>query len=82
MSSSHRRKRQIEDALESATKKRTKQLECAICMDIFDDPISLSCGHTFCRTCLCDMREKKCPLCNKVGEYLCLFVCSKCVNMP
>ena len=28
------------------------QLECAICQNIFIDPISIACGHNFCRSCL------------------------------
>ena len=26
-------------------------LECSVCTDIFIDPITLACGHTFCRAC-------------------------------
>lgn len=26
--------------------------ECSLCLDIFYDPVTISCGHTFCRTCL------------------------------
>jgi hypothetical protein len=34
---------------------REPWLECAICMSLFLDPMSLSCGHRFCRSCLVRM---------------------------
>ena len=27
-------------------------LECNLCMDLICEPISISCGHSFCRVCL------------------------------
>ncbi|XP_060922312.1 E3 ubiquitin-protein ligase TRIM39-like [Limanda limanda] len=43
-----------------------KQLTCSICMDLFKDPITTACGHTFCKECL-DINRKysssECPLC-------------------
>ena len=44
-----------------------KYLTCSICQEIFDEPTRISCGHTFCKTCL-EKWEKKsreglCPLC-------------------
>ncbi|XP_069618362.1 E3 ubiquitin/ISG15 ligase TRIM25-like [Ranitomeya imitator] len=29
-----------------------KELECSICMDIYEDPVTLSCGHNFCWDCI------------------------------
>lgn len=30
-----------------------EELTCAICLDYFEDPVSIECGHNFCRGCLC-----------------------------
>ncbi|KAJ0003532.1 hypothetical protein NQD34_008630 [Periophthalmus magnuspinnatus] len=42
-------------------------LTCAICLETFKDPVSLSCHHNFCCGCLKDYWEqketRKCPLC-------------------
>uniref|UniRef100_A0A8C8GMM3 Uncharacterized protein n=1 Tax=Oncorhynchus tshawytscha TaxID=74940 RepID=A0A8C8GMM3_ONCTS len=42
-------------------------LYCAICTEIFTDPVSLSCQHTFCKRCLEQSREAglrpRCPEC-------------------
>ncbi|XP_019649325.2 E3 ubiquitin-protein ligase TRIM4 [Ailuropoda melanoleuca] len=29
-----------------------EDLTCSICLDYFDDPVSIECGHNFCRGCL------------------------------
>ncbi|XP_073423469.1 E3 ubiquitin/ISG15 ligase TRIM25-like [Dendrobates tinctorius] len=29
-----------------------KELECSICMDIYEDPVTLRCGHNFCWDCI------------------------------
>ena len=38
---------------------------CAICQDVFVDPVTLTCGHSFDRHCLKEHLESKkgCPLC-------------------
>jgi tetratricopeptide (TPR) repeat protein len=43
--------------------------ECTICLDVIDDPLTMPCGHRFCRTCITSMRKHcvaeaaLCPLC-------------------
>uniref|UniRef100_A0A4W3GDI3 RING-type E3 ubiquitin transferase n=1 Tax=Callorhinchus milii TaxID=7868 RepID=A0A4W3GDI3_CALMI len=46
------------------------ELNCAICLDFFTDPVSLGCGHNFCRSCITRSWEKQentsCPECRQV----------------
>jgi len=47
----------------------TSLLECSICLNILAEPVSVPCGHSFCRTCLVtalQRAQKKCPLCRAV----------------
>ncbi|EOD19848.1 hypothetical protein EMIHUDRAFT_242540 [Emiliania huxleyi CCMP1516] len=43
------------------------ELRCTVCMDIFDEPTFLPCGHNFCLACITDcfriMSQMCCPLC-------------------
>jgi len=40
-------------------------LECSICNDILYKPVTIACGHTFCKDCLLQFLRQKpiCPLC-------------------
>ncbi|XP_043967395.1 nuclear factor 7, brain-like [Gambusia affinis] len=44
-------------------------LSCHICSEIFRDPVSLSCNHSFCSSCLQEFWEKtgnkNCPICKR-----------------
>ncbi|XP_071433718.1 breast cancer type 1 susceptibility protein [Pithys albifrons albifrons] len=46
-----------------------KNLECPICLDVVQEPVSTKCDHTFCRFCMFKLLSKKkkgvaqCPLC-------------------
>lgn len=52
----------------------SKDCECAICLEIMENPRSLDCRHSFCKDCLettVDFNENsevvlKCPTCRKV----------------
>lgn len=54
-------------------------LECALCLDVFNDPRNLPCGHTFCLECLSRFVDKsknrkkstsslECSLCKRPWE--------------
>ncbi|KAM9317466.1 tripartite motif-containing protein 14-like [Gastrophryne carolinensis] len=49
-----------------------KELECSVCQNIYTDPVTLKCGHSFCRVCIdrvLDTQEESgdyaCPICRK-----------------
>jgi len=55
--------------------------ECSICYCLLCEPITVPCGHTFCRVCLVaslERSKKKCPECRAPchieGRFLLLFV--------
>lgn len=45
------------------------QLLCDLCLEVFSEPVSLPCGHTFCRTCVEqhweDSVQRHCPTCKE-----------------
>uniref|UniRef100_A0A672QJW8 Uncharacterized protein n=1 Tax=Sinocyclocheilus grahami TaxID=75366 RepID=A0A672QJW8_SINGR len=49
-----------------------KSLTCSICLDVFTDPVTTSCGHNFCMVCIRSHRDcspcTRCPLCGKAFD--------------
>ncbi|XP_060706316.1 nuclear factor 7, ovary-like [Hemiscyllium ocellatum] len=47
----------------------TEDIMCPICVDFFTDPVTLDCGHNFCRSCITQSWEKQasnsCPECRE-----------------
>lgn len=43
--------------------------QCSICLNLFTDPVTTPCGHSFCKTCLSKHWDRSdlchCPVCNK-----------------
>ncbi|XP_044040640.1 E3 ubiquitin-protein ligase TRIM39 [Siniperca chuatsi] len=48
------------------------QFQCCICQDVFSEPVSIPCGHSFCFTCITshwdDSLAISCPKCQTVFE--------------
>ncbi|KAK2898022.1 nuclear factor 7, ovary-like [Channa argus] len=44
----------------------SEDLTCSVCLTIFTDPVTLPCGHAFCRQCITDVlnTEAQCPQCH------------------
>uniref|UniRef100_H3A5L9 Tripartite motif containing 35 n=1 Tax=Latimeria chalumnae TaxID=7897 RepID=H3A5L9_LATCH len=44
-----------------------EEMSCSICHGLFKDPVTLKCGHNFCRECVCEYWKGKaipaCPIC-------------------
>ena len=43
---------------------------CLYCHSLLNDPVTIPCGHTFCRTCLMKDRSKTCKNCGTVNHHL------------
>uniref|UniRef100_A0A8C9XBQ6 E3 ubiquitin-protein ligase TRIM21-like n=1 Tax=Sander lucioperca TaxID=283035 RepID=A0A8C9XBQ6_SANLU len=45
------------------------QFLCSICLDVFTDPVTIPCGHNFCKNCITDHWNTKdqhlCPMCKE-----------------
>uniref|UniRef100_A0AAZ3SBF6 RING-type domain-containing protein n=1 Tax=Oncorhynchus tshawytscha TaxID=74940 RepID=A0AAZ3SBF6_ONCTS len=46
-----------------------EQFLCSICLDVFTEPVTTSCGHNFCMACIRTYWNSKdlyqCPLCQE-----------------
>lgn len=50
-----------------------KEASCSICLDYFSDPVSINCGHSFCRACImrCSGKSDRrfpCPQCRGIAQ--------------
>ncbi|XP_040281821.1 E3 ubiquitin-protein ligase TRIM39-like [Bufo bufo] len=51
-----------------------EELTCSICLDKYKDPVSIQCGHNFCRACISQTWKGTrsnflCPVCRKVSKW-------------
>ncbi|KAM3609040.1 uncharacterized protein V6R79_008975 [Siganus canaliculatus] len=48
------------------------QLLCSICLEVFTDPVTTTCGHNFCKTCITQHWDSNsschCPICKEVFD--------------
>lgn len=54
---------------EDEVKALSNILECPLCFCLICEPVSISCGHTFCRVCLVKSlrrHKKRCPTCREI----------------
>ncbi|XP_034020783.1 E3 ubiquitin-protein ligase TRIM39 isoform X2 [Thalassophryne amazonica] len=46
-----------------------EQVHCSICLDVFNNPVSIPCGHNFCQSCILGYWKTsplyQCPICKK-----------------
>ncbi|GLD64623.1 nuclear factor 7, brain [Lates japonicus] len=49
-----------------------EQFQCSICLDVFNNPSSTPCGHSFCMACISrywdGSKVCQCPLCKKTFQ--------------
>uniref|UniRef100_A0A672ZMT6 Uncharacterized protein n=3 Tax=Sphaeramia orbicularis TaxID=375764 RepID=A0A672ZMT6_9TELE len=48
------------------------QFLCSICLDVFTDPVTIPCGHNFCKPCISEHWDNnenyQCPMCKKAFD--------------
>ncbi|KAH8169727.1 ATP-dependent protease la (LON) substrate-binding domain-containing protein [Sarocladium implicatum] len=55
------------DALKRAQEATRSEMDCQVCYALYYDPLTTSCGHTFCRNCLHRILDhsRYCPICRR-----------------
>ncbi|MGH0157123.1 UNVERIFIED_CONTAM: hypothetical protein FKN15_032959 [Acipenser sinensis] len=51
-----------------ASRSEIRELECVICAELFTDPTTIRCGHSYCMECIMTFRQSKT---NKYNKYSC-----------
>ncbi|KAM6930068.1 zinc-binding protein A33-like [Lycodopsis pacificus] len=49
----------------------SEDLTCPVCRTVFADPVTLLCGHSFCRECIAGRPSPQCPQCETAVPTLC-----------
>uniref|UniRef100_A0A4W5QAZ5 RING-type domain-containing protein n=1 Tax=Hucho hucho TaxID=62062 RepID=A0A4W5QAZ5_9TELE len=49
-----------------------EQFQCSVCLDMFTEPVSIPCGHNYCKACIRGYWDStdlcQCPLCKKTFD--------------
>ncbi|XP_055760252.1 E3 ubiquitin-protein ligase TRIM39-like [Salvelinus fontinalis] len=49
-----------------------EQFQCSICLDVFTEPVSIPCGHNYCKACIIGYWDSsdlcQCPMCKKTFD--------------
>lgn len=55
------------EALHKMQEDARSEMDCQVCFSLFYDPLTTSCGHTFCRSCLQRILDhsRYCPVCRR-----------------
>lgn len=56
----------MEASIKTAVVNLRKSITCSVCLEYFSFPVSISCGHTFCKICVHKVMKVKnsCPICS------------------
>jgi len=61
-----------------------EQLWCCICLEVFNDPVTIPCGHNFCKMCikqhLNSRSQRLCPMCNERVDRKCKFGVNRLIS--
>ncbi|XP_067237708.1 E3 ubiquitin-protein ligase TRIM39-like [Chanodichthys erythropterus] len=64
-----RQSMELHTNLTSSSGPLNEELQCSVCLDVFTDPVTVPCGHNFCKSCLNQCWDKSetccCPLCKE-----------------
>ncbi|XP_048054556.1 nuclear factor 7, brain-like [Megalobrama amblycephala] len=64
-----RQSMELDTNLTSSSGPLNEELQCSVCLDVFTDPVTVPCGHNFCKSCLNQCWDKSetccCPLCKE-----------------
>ncbi|NXH70545.1 TRI65 protein, partial [Hydrobates tethys] len=55
------------------SQKLEEKLVCSICLELFRAPVTLPCGHNFCKRCICDHWHERAPAGAEKG-----YTCPEC----
>ncbi|KAL0964929.1 hypothetical protein UPYG_G00274570 [Umbra pygmaea] len=60
------------DMASSSSVLSEEQFLCSICLDVFTEPVSIPCGHNFCKACIITYWDSndlcQCPMCKKTFD--------------